>query len=243
MESGFSGEGVALYDEIYTRMKNYREEAEKVQTWIQKFKPDAKTLLDVACGTAEHARFLKAQYKIDGLDISKNFVEAAIKKNPECRYFHGDMIDFKLDDRYDVIICLFSSIGYVVTEARLRQTIRNFASHLNPGGILLVEPWFSPDRWKPGAPFMVNVNEPLLKVARMNITTTTDDGASYMKMHYLVGTPKGVQHFTEEHTLGLFTVDQMKSAFEAAGLQVQFDEAGIFGRGLYIAQTDLQNDS
>jgi len=225
---------VALYDEIYTRLKNYPEESEKVRSWITKLRPNAQSILDVACGTAEHAKYLKSHFEIDGLDISKNFVTFAQKKNPECQYFQADMTDFKLGRRYDVVMSLFSSIGYVLTKRNLSKAIGAFARHLSDNGILLIEPWFTPDAWQTGNTHMAIVSEPDLKIARVSVSEKLD-AHSHFKWHYLVGTPQGVRHFTEEHTLALFSVSDMKAAFEANGLNVTYDPEGIFGRGLYIA--------
>jgi hypothetical protein len=58
--------------------------------------------------------------------------------------------------------------------------------------------------------------------------------------HYLVGTPEGVEHLTEDHELGLFTVEEMLGFFEQAGLAVHYDPEGIFGRGLYVARATTQ---
>jgi hypothetical protein len=58
---------------------------------------------------------------------------------------------------------------------------------------------------------------------------------SKILFHYLVGTPERVRHFTEEHRLGLFTHDEMLGVFEAQDLSVEYDEEGLFGRGLYMA--------
>jgi hypothetical protein len=60
---------VEIYDDIYTRMKDYGKEADQVREWIRRAHPRAKTLLDVACGTAEHARYLKSSYEIDEPDL------------------------------------------------------------------------------------------------------------------------------------------------------------------------------
>jgi len=230
----YSASSVALYDRIYTSIKDYRNEADRVHKWIQNLRPSAKTILDVACGTAEHARYLKTHYSIDGLDISPDFVAAAQKKNPESKYFLGDMTEFSLNRRYDVVMSLFSSIGYVLTQENLTKTIKCFAQHLTENGIMIIEPWFTPEEWHTGRVHMLTVNEPDLKVARMNISEFRN-GHSYFNWHFLVGTPEGVQHFTEEHTLGLFTQNDMVGAFEANGLRVQYDAEGIFGRGLYYA--------
>ena len=46
---------------------------------------------------------------------------------------------------------------------------------------------------------------------------------------------KSVEHFVEHHELALFTREEHLAAFRAAGLQVEHDEEGLIGRGLYIA--------
>jgi hypothetical protein len=57
-----------------------------------------------------------------------------------------------------------------------------------------------------------------------------------MDMHYLVGTPEGTEHFVEHHEMGLFEVEEIHSALEAAGLRVDYDPQGLTGRGLWIAE-------
>ncbi len=52
--------------------------------------------------------------------------------------------------------------------------------------------------------------------------------------HYLIGTPDGIDYFTELHELGLFTHEQYMTAFTDAGLDVSYDKDGLMGRGLYI---------
>src|SRR3712207_7289123 len=50
------------------------------------------------------------------------------ERYPDVRFHQGDMTDFDLGRRFDVVVCLFSAIGYVLTEERLRQTLANFRS-------------------------------------------------------------------------------------------------------------------
>jgi ubiquinone/menaquinone biosynthesis C-methylase UbiE len=229
-------ESADLYDKIYTKLKNYRDEAAKVAALIRKLCPGARSVLDVACGTGEHDRFLSSEYRVDGIDLNPEFVRLAKIKNPAGNYRVANMIDFELQKRYDVLVCLFSSIGYVQTIQNLHATLASFQRHLNDGGVVLVEPWFRPEAWNTGNLHMTIVDEDQLKVCRMNISEVKDKSLSFFTFHYLVGTPKGVVHFTEDHTLGLFTFDEMRSAFAATGLTVQYDDEGIFGRGLYIAE-------
>jgi hypothetical protein len=140
-----------------------------------------------------------------------------------------------LGKHFDIITCLFSAIGYVKSKENLHRAIASMANHLLPGGLLLIEPWFTPSQWNPGTVHTIFIDEPDLHIVRMN-TSFRDRRISYFDFHYLVGTPEGTEHFTERHELGLFTEDEMMEAFEAVGLEVIHDEEGIAGRGLYIGK-------
>lgn len=146
------------------------------------------------------------------------------------------MTDFALGQRFDVVTCLFSVIGYVKTLDNLSQAIRCMAQHLAPGGVLLIEPWFTPDTWYPGTVGARCIDEPHLNIARMN-TSSVEGRLSIMDMHYLTGTPEGIQHVVERHELGLFTTEEMTHALTICGLAVTYDAVGLTGRGLYIGQS------
>lgn len=139
-----------------------------------------------------------------------------------------------MPDRFDVVLCLFSAIGYMCTRGDLHRAVRNMADHLKPGGVLVVEPWLAPEEYKPGAVFASFVDEPSLKVARINVNILRDN-RSVIEFHYLVGRPEGVESFTETHELGLFTRQEYTEAFENQGLETQFRPDGLIGRGMYLA--------
>jgi SAM-dependent methyltransferase len=153
-----------------------------------------------------------------------------------CGLFHqADMIHFELDKRFDVVTCLFSSIGYVRTIENLRRAVNCMAQHVMPGGVVFIEPWFTPDTWRPRTVHAQFVDEPELKIARVN-TSYAEGRLSYFDLHYLIGTPEGTEHFVEHHELGLFEQGEMVAAFEEAGLLVSYDKEGLTGRGLYIGR-------
>jgi SAM-dependent methyltransferase len=160
-------------------------------------------------------------------------VEIAQKKFPLLRFHLADMVDFKIDRSFDVIACLFSAIGYVVTLPRLNQALRTIEAHLKPGGITIIEPWFGPGVLDVGKVHAVFVDEPELKIARMNINKV-EENISYLDFHYLVATSGGIEYFNETHPLGTFTDEEYKKAFRLAGLEVIRDDDGLDKRGLYI---------
>ncbi len=224
-----------FYNAIYTSLgKDYPAETQKIHEVIIKHKRSpGNSLLDVACGTGLHAINLSQYYRVEGLDLDPVILSVARQNYPQIPFHHGDMLDFRLNRKFDVITCLFSSIGYVKTKARLEQAVANMALHLPAGGVLLVEPWFTPGQWQPGHLAAAFVDEPDLKICRMSISEVKDT-LSFFTFHYQVGTTQGIESFTELHELGLFTHEQYLGALRSADLQVFHDPQGIYGRGLYI---------
>ena len=223
------------YDLIYS-WKDYEKEAFVLKQFFSEHKKsDGTRLLDVACGTGHHIKFLKDEYSCTGMDISEEILEIARRNVEDVEFIQADMTSFDLERKFDVITCLFSSIGYVRTYENLRKTIRNFAGHLVEGGAAFIEPWFTKDVYDVGRPSMTIYDGDDVKIARLNTSDIQDD-LSIMDMHYLVAErDKGVRHYVDRHELGLFEVDETLKMMEESGLESQFISEGLMsGRGLYI---------
>jgi SAM-dependent methyltransferase len=222
------------YDRIYA-FKDYVGEVEKILSIVEReLQTDGRQLLDVACGTGLHLEQFKGRFEAEGLDLSPELLEIARERNPGLLFHRADMRTFALDARYDLVTCLFSSIGYMVTLDDLHRAIGRMADHLVSGGLLLVEPWLTPEMWKPNTVHALFIEEPELKIARIK-TSLSEGRLSIFDLHHLIGTPEGTEHVVEHHELGLYTVEEMIDAFRAAGLDVQHDPEGLTGRGLYVA--------
>ena len=225
-----------LYDTIYTSFKDYGAEADRIAALLHAEHPSCRAVLDVGCGTGEHARLLTARgYHVDGLDLDPDLLRAAATKNPASRFYHADMCAFAVDRRYDAVLCLFSSIGYARTLERVVEALICFRLHLAPGGVVVVEPWFTPEAARPGRTTSRTVDSPPLRIVRTSRLDVTGR-LSRVTFEYEVFGPHGRTHATELHELGLFTVGEMTGAFAAAGLSVSYDPSGLTGRGLYVGR-------
>jgi len=112
------------------------------------------------------------------------------------------MTNFDIRTQFDVATCLFSSIGYVRTLQRLRLAVRSMARHLKPEGLLIIEPWFTPENWHPNTVHALFIDDPELKIARVS-TSFTENKVSVFDLHHLIGTPEGTEHVVEHHEMGL----------------------------------------
>lgn len=230
-------ESSELYDLIYS-FKDYAKESKEIYDVVRKYKPRASEVLDICCGTGEHHKYLKDVYTLTGLDINPNFIEMAKKKVPTASYEVGDMRDFDLAKKFDVILCLFSSIAYIKNYEELLTTLQTFRNHLQKDGLLIIEPWISPENWYTGKLHMLTYEKENIKICRMN-QSGQEGQHSIINFHYLIGTEEeGVRHFEERHELLLLTVEQMKEAFKMTGFVVDHDPKGLNSRGMYYAQLE-----
>lgn len=223
------------YDDIYATIgKDYVAETEKLNEFIQKYKgTDGSALLDVACGTGTHAGILSDYFEVMGTDLNIDMLKIARKKHPKIRFVQADMRSLDLGRQFDIVTCLFSAIGYMKTKTDLQKAIQSMSRHVVPGGLLLVEPWFTPEQWHAGRVSTISVDGPDTKVVRMSLSGKRGK-ASLLDFEYLIGTRKGIQHIREKHEFGLFTHEEYLEAFKKAGLKVTYDSEGVDGRGLYI---------
>ena len=230
-------ESAELYDLIYASFKDYEAETEQLAALLRAARPGLRTVLDVACGTGEHARLLAERHglAVDGIDLDPAFVRIAQAKNPAGRFVVADMCDFDLGRQYDAVICLFSAIGYAGTLDRVTSAIGRFRAHVAPGGVIVVEPWFAPGVLQDGY-VARNVGERDGVRVERNSRTEIEGRLSRLHFDYDVTDHGRTRHASEVHELGLFTADEMRSAFEANGLAVEHDPQGLTGRGLYITR-------
>jgi SAM-dependent methyltransferase len=147
----------------------------------------------------------------------------------------GDMVDFDLGRKFDVVCCLFRSIAYLKTPDRLIAATQSMARHLAPDGLLIIEPFFTPESYWVDR---VTLNECVrddLKIAWMYVSEKRE-AIGRMLINFLVGTPRGVQHFTELHEMGLFSRENFEDAFRRAGLELEYEPNYPGGTGMYFGR-------
>jgi SAM-dependent methyltransferase len=222
------------YDALY-HFKNYDEASEKLHTLIKQDNPGAKSLLDVGCGTGKHLEYMSKNYMVEGFDINPDLLEIARSRCPGVPFHQGDMVNMELNNKFDVITCLFSSIAYVKTLENLYKSVARMAFHLNSRGLLFIEPWIYPEKYWVGKVTANFVDQQDMKISWMYISEI-EDKVTVFNIHYMVGTPEGIECFTERHEMGLFTHEEYSDAFNKAGLDVKYDPKGLFGRGMYTGK-------
>jgi dTDP-3-amino-3,4,6-trideoxy-alpha-D-glucopyranose N,N-dimethyltransferase len=231
----YSDELADVYDLIFgSRGKDYDGEAAEVVRQIRKRLPGANSLLDVGCGTGAHLqRFREAFDHVEGVEPAPTMRRLAEKKLLSVRIHAADMRELRIDREFDAVSCMFGPIGYMSDETELRAAIRRMATHLVPGGVLVLDPWWFPENFIDGYVMAEVAHEEGRSVAR--VSHSVRNGSSMcITAKYLVGEPAGIREFCTEDTLRLFREDQYADAFTKAGLTVEYLPAAATDRGLFV---------
>lgn len=231
-----------IYDDLYAaRHKDYAAESERLVELIRAHQPAAASLLDVGCGTGSHLLHLRTAFRdVEGIEPSEGMRTIARQRLPGVTIHDGDMRVLSTGRRYDAVVCMFSAIGYVggITGdvTALYASIERMASHLDPGGQLIVEPWIASERYVVGhigSDFARANGRSIFRMSHSGVAGA-DCRVSVLTFHYVVGSATGITHFTGVDHLTMFTHDEFTDAFAAAGLESSL-LSPEFGRGLYLA--------
>lgn len=234
----YGPEFAEIYDVVYTsRGKDYRTESRQVAEAIRARRPGAASLLDVGCGTGEHLALMAGTFgRVEGLEVSEAMLAVARAKLPDVEFHRADMRTFDLGRRYDAITCLFAAIAHQRSVADLEATLERFAHHLEPGGVLVFDPWWFPERYIDGyvAGDVIEAGDGRT-LARLSHSRREGD-RSRMEVHYVIaGADTGIHHFAETYYHNLFPRELYEKALAAAGFEFEFLDGLMYGRGLFAA--------
>jgi SAM-dependent methyltransferase len=128
------------FGEFYDAVMGDRQAAaEQVRELILAAKPAAKNVLELGCGTGSILECLQDAYEVSGLDVSGKMLSIAHRKVPGSRLFQQDMVDFRIDGRFDVIFCVFDSINHVRGFSDWKKVFAAVRRHLLPGGCFIFD--------------------------------------------------------------------------------------------------------
>ncbi|MGW4204417.1 class I SAM-dependent DNA methyltransferase [Streptomyces sp. NPDC004726] len=230
---------IAPFYDLVKSHRDYEAEAGSVRGLVQRYAPRAKTVLEVACGTGTLLALLP-EYDRVGVDVSEPMLAVAREKlGDQVTLVHGRMRDFRLPGPgadapllADVLLLLDGAIGYA-GPSELDPTFATFARHLVSGGLLVVEPWYTPQDWEPRKVRVAHHRGDGVTVVRV---AYGHPGGS-IDFHTTIGTDEGLRTFEEHYDFTLHRADEVKAAIRAAGfVDVREETAPPFKRGLWVAR-------
>lgn len=106
---------------------------------------DQQTILDLACGKGRHSIFLNSLgFYVKGVDLSKQSISEALKSANNRLDFEVHDMRTPLNDKYDVILNLFTSFGYFDSMEDNFSVLNTIKNGLTKEGIGVIDFMNSP---------------------------------------------------------------------------------------------------
>ena len=140
-------EDYSKYYDILNSGKDYETEASFIINLIKKNKPDAKTILNIGCGTGRHDIFLaEAGFEITGIDQSAKMIAIAKEqfKSTDHKFLQADAKTLNLNKKFDVVISLFHVLSYQNANSDVQDFFQTIHKHLSSSGIAIFDYWYGP---------------------------------------------------------------------------------------------------
>jgi SAM-dependent methyltransferase len=220
----FRSDYLNVYGHMFTE-----ERAEKESAFVAsalELKPGA-SVLDLCCGQGRHSvQLAKRGFKVTGLDLNPDYVDltqqAARTANVTIETVAADMRNIPFENKFDAIVNMYSSFGYLESETEDSKVLESAAKALKAGGRLLLDmlnrEWaidnYIQNDWHTGA-------DGTLYVERRDLDLAT----SRMHVHFTVVNPDGGRRESIGHNIRLYTLTEMTRLLERVGMH----QTAVFG--------------
>lgn len=143
------GELYAKYYDLLYKDKDYNSEVEYVNKLIQQSNPNAKTILELGCGTGKHAElFCEKNYSVHGVDLSLDMLNIAKKRAKKSisnlEFTHSSIQELDLNKQFDSVISLFHVMSYQNSNSELIKAFEVAKKHLKKDGVYIFDFWYGP---------------------------------------------------------------------------------------------------
>lgn len=223
-------EKAELYDLLYS-YKNYEKEvANLVKLANSNLKVYGKkiNILDLACGTGEHLKFMTKHFPnamFDGVDLNSGAIQLAkmkMKKKIKINFSNDDMLSYlqKSKKEYNLITCLFSSIQYITNPTELRNFFKETYKHTTLNGVFIFDLRYAIDNWR--------INQIVSSTYHSDKIDVTMIGMPFVKNRVVTWNPaiiwkkNGMLDMTvDKHEIYLYSVNEMRQWLEDVDYSVE----------------------
>ncbi|MGH7841929.1 MAG: class I SAM-dependent methyltransferase [Candidatus Binataceae bacterium] len=220
----FRDDYLEVYAHLFTAERAETEAAFVAQAL--EIKPGAR-VLDLCCGPGRHSIPLAQRgFQVTGLDLNPTYLEAAQRSaraaNLTLETVAADMREIPFQASFDAVVNMYSSFGYLDSEAEDARVLQAVARASKPGGRLLLDmlnrEWavanYIPHDWHAGA-------DGTLYIERRELDLAT----SRMHVSFTIVDPDGGRRDSVGHHIRLYSLTETTRMLEHAGLRV----TGVFG--------------
>lgn len=216
IKQGLYKDFAKYYDLVYSK-KKYQKEVDFIDRILKKH-TKGKKILDIACGTGNHAKlFQKKGYNVIGIDKNKEMLKIARRKVRKATFKEGDMGVFNLNRKFDAVLCMFTAINYNTSFRGLEKTLSNFKRHLDRKGIIVFDFPLPGTTWKLKSIF----NHAIFLGKDAVVLYTNKDIKSLREIliYWIIKKGKKAEVFEDSHTIRFYSLKEFEQVLKQIGLK------------------------
>lgn len=223
-------EAYAQYYDLLYQEKSYEQEVAYVTSLINRYAPQATTVLDLGCGTGKHALgFAQHGYSVQGVDLSAHMINQAQQlKQQHPQYVSyltfevGDARTFQVPQTFDVVVSLFHVFSYQTTQSDIMQFLKTITSHLKPGGLVIFDCWYGPAILHQGVDVRVKrvEGDGIMLLRLTEPTLLTDRNIVAIDFTLAITDVAGVRMIHECHQMRYFFRPELELLCQLAGIEL-----------------------
>jgi SAM-dependent methyltransferase len=193
-------------------------------------------LLDLCCGPGRHALLLAQRgLRVTALDLSQTYLDLATaeakRRGVEIETVRADMRAASFDGCFDAVINMFSSFGYLESEAEDAKVLRGVAAALRPGGRALFDlinrEWVISNQVADESPTGAG-GTVYLEHRELDLVTSRNH------VTFIAVAPDGSRHDLDGHHIRLYTLTELIGMLEATGLRLERVYGGFDGEAYAV---------
>jgi SAM-dependent methyltransferase len=132
--------GYEAFARFYDAVQGDRADAaDYARSLLERHHPEARSVLELACGTGSILAGLRDRYEVVGVDLSEEMLAVAKRKLPDVELVRADMTRVRLRRRFDVVLCLYDSINHLLRWRQWEALFDRAREHLHADGVFVFD--------------------------------------------------------------------------------------------------------
>jgi SAM-dependent methyltransferase len=203
--------------------EEYEEEAAFAARVLGQAARPVREVLELGSGGGHLASHLRPRFSMTLVDASSQMLEVSRRLNPGCPHIAGDMRTIRLGRDFDAVF-VHDAVGYMTSEADLRQVAATAFAHCRPGGVAVFVPDHTAETYQPGTGYGGTDGADGRGARYLEWAWDPDPADTWTLTEYafLLREPGGaVRAVHETHRLGLFGRATWLRLLEDAGFRAR----------------------
>ncbi|MFI7545152.1 hypothetical protein [Actinoplanes sp. NPDC049599] len=197
-------------------------------------RPAATSLLEASEVAGTYLTQLGRRFEhVEVVTTSAAAGTAAHRALPSAAIHETAVADLDLPRRFDVATALGTALATLPLSG-LAAAVAVLARHLNPGGLLLIEPFWLPDHATRRSTDARIGRDDQGRTVSAVYQGAPRDGGHVVQRHALIADQDGVRHVSDTRTLYAFGHADYATVLAAAGCGMDFLPTGLAGRPLVV---------